>query len=144
MNKIIFKNKPDLSTPISAENLNLLQDNVENAINGEILYTSSGEKGTITLNKSCANFKRIKLIGFGKRSTNDNTYFCKEVDNPNGKNSNIDFTTYNGSTYSYSLNEIINFSEDTIIRGSQWKIGIGQGVTRNEGEIYITEVIGYK
>ena len=32
MNKINFKNLPDTSTPLSAENLNLLQDNVEGAI----------------------------------------------------------------------------------------------------------------
>jgi len=32
MTKIEFKNLPDTSTPISAENLNTLQDNVENAI----------------------------------------------------------------------------------------------------------------
>lgn len=32
MNKIDFKNLPDTSTPLSAENLNLLQDNVEDAI----------------------------------------------------------------------------------------------------------------
>ena len=32
MNKINFKNLPDTSTPLSAENLNLLQDNVEDAM----------------------------------------------------------------------------------------------------------------
>lgn len=32
MNKIDFKNLPDTTTPLSAENLNLLQDNVEAAI----------------------------------------------------------------------------------------------------------------
>lgn len=32
MTKIEFKNLPDTSTPLSAENLNLLQDNVEDAI----------------------------------------------------------------------------------------------------------------
>lgn len=32
MQKINFKNLPDTSTPLSAENLNLLQDNIESAI----------------------------------------------------------------------------------------------------------------
>lgn len=32
MNKIEFKNLPDTTTPLNAENLNLLQDNVEDAI----------------------------------------------------------------------------------------------------------------
>lgn len=32
MNKINFENLPSTNTPLSAENLNLLQDNVENAI----------------------------------------------------------------------------------------------------------------
>lgn len=45
MNKIEFKDLPDTSTPYNAETFNLLQDNVENAINGskagDIIVTST-------------------------------------------------------------------------------------------------------
>lgn len=41
MEKIDFKNKPDTSTPINANNLNLLQDNIEKTING-IIETGDG------------------------------------------------------------------------------------------------------
>lgn len=45
MNKIEFKDLPDTSTPYNAEIFNLLQDNIENAINGskvgDIIVTST-------------------------------------------------------------------------------------------------------
>lgn len=45
MNKIEFKDLPDTSTPYNAETFNLLQDNIENAINGskvgDIIVTST-------------------------------------------------------------------------------------------------------
>lgn len=37
--KIIFKNKPDKTTPISAGNLNLLQDNIESALRKKFDYS---------------------------------------------------------------------------------------------------------
>lgn len=46
MNKIDFKNLPDTSTPLSASNLNTLQDNVESAIN-EKISNSAGTSQTI-------------------------------------------------------------------------------------------------
>lgn len=51
MEKINFKNLPDTSTPINAENFNQLQTNVENAINevAGIDYTSQCEFTGCTL-----------------------------------------------------------------------------------------------
>lgn len=40
MNKIEFKDLPDTSTPYNAETFNLLQDNVEDAIDGSLYYKS--------------------------------------------------------------------------------------------------------
>lgn len=45
MEKINFKNLPDTSTPINAENLNQIQANIENAING-IVESGSNANGT--------------------------------------------------------------------------------------------------
>lgn len=40
MQKINFENKPSTNTPINATNLNTLQDNVEDAIDGGLYYKS--------------------------------------------------------------------------------------------------------
>ena len=44
MQKIEFKDLPDTTTPITAYNLNLLQDNVEEGING-VVESGSNENG---------------------------------------------------------------------------------------------------
>lgn len=49
MQKINFKNLPDTSTPLSAENLNLLQDNIETAINSIELSGGGDEVGTVKM-----------------------------------------------------------------------------------------------
>ena len=54
MNKIDFKNLPDTSTPLSAENLNQLQTNVETAIDGKISNTS-GTSQTIGYSQEYVN-----------------------------------------------------------------------------------------
>lgn len=46
MEKINFENLPSTNTPINAENLNLMQDNVENAINSiGIVESGSNDNG---------------------------------------------------------------------------------------------------
>lgn len=45
MDKINFQNLPSTATPINATNMNLLQNNVENAING-IIETGSNANGS--------------------------------------------------------------------------------------------------
>ena len=47
MEKIEFKNLPDTNTPINAENLNQMQTNTENAING-VVESGSNDKGSWT------------------------------------------------------------------------------------------------
>ena len=41
MEKIEFKDLPDTTTPLSASNLNILQDNIENAINTNDIYSTN-------------------------------------------------------------------------------------------------------
>lgn len=61
MNKINFENLPSTNTPLSAENLNLMQDNIEDAISNSLIdakdYTDT--KG-ITESGSNANGSYIK------------------------------------------------------------------------------------
>lgn len=51
MQKINFENKPSLNSPINADNLNLLQDNVEDAIDevsDDIIYVEYTQDYSIT------------------------------------------------------------------------------------------------
>lgn len=61
MEKINFVNN---STPyLSAENLNQMQSNVENAINGVVLYENAdGSNETITLNDNATNYSFIEIF----------------------------------------------------------------------------------
>ena len=49
MQKINFKNLPDTSTPLNAENLNLMQENIETAINSIELSGGGDEVGTVKM-----------------------------------------------------------------------------------------------
>ena len=64
MEKINFESLPSTKTPITATNLNQLQTNVENAINGVVLYENpSGTMGTITLSDNTSNYRYIEIYG---------------------------------------------------------------------------------
>lgn len=52
MEKIPFKDLPDTSTPYNAETFNLLQDNVENAINDKNIITASFSENYTLVNNS--------------------------------------------------------------------------------------------
>lgn len=114
----------------------------------ETLYKN--EEGTaydITLTKEVSNFKRIKIFGYATRSNeNDYVYFSKEVSFPYlGACVSLDAVVYNGSTYTYLANEIIQIISNNVKRGKQYLVGMGPNPTRAEGQyIYITEITGVK
>ena len=66
MEKIIFKNKPNTNTPINATNLNLMQDNVENAINESsfknIVQANLGSR-TVTTDSTNEGISSSLIIG---------------------------------------------------------------------------------
>ena len=59
MTKITFKNLPDTSTPLSANNLNTLQDNVENAISAAV-STVEGEIPTVDSSTSTSSTNPVE------------------------------------------------------------------------------------
>ena len=64
MQKIEFKDLPSTDTPINSENLNLLQTNVESAINGVVLYDNDGNNyGEISLNDNVDNYNYLEVFG---------------------------------------------------------------------------------
>ena len=147
MNKITFKNYPDTSTPISAENLNGMQDNIEEAINGEILYQNAeGSTNAVTLNKSVTEFDFIDIT-----VTAQNSYKTFRVINPNGKNINENMHYILGnlwimvfSTFEISGNSISPVLEDC----GYWNINISANALAmqkdNNNYMGITKVVGYK
>ena len=66
MQKINFENKPSTNSPINADNLNLLQDNVEDAID-EITISDIYSTSEIKTNKIWINSKAIyrKVVDIG-------------------------------------------------------------------------------
>lgn len=75
MNKINFENLPSTATPLNASNLNLLQTNVENAIN------QLSESIMVTLSENQSNSGNSEIIvGFDTTSFNKGTTFTKQND----------------------------------------------------------------
>ena len=147
MNKITFKNYPDTSTPIDADNLNGMQNNIEEAINGEILYQSeNGSTNSITLSKSVTEFDFIDVTVVAQ-----NSYKTFRVINPNGKNINENMHYILGnlwvmvfSTFEISGNSIAPISENC----GYWNINISANALAmqkdNNNYLAITKVVGYK
>lgn len=64
MEKINFQDLPSKDTPIDSANLNLLQTNVENAINGVVLYDNNGNNyREIPLNDNVDNYNYLEVFG---------------------------------------------------------------------------------
>ena len=67
MEKIAFKNYPDTSTPIDANNLNLMQDNIEKAIDDVGIIATNSNGSYIKLESGA-------LIQWGVNTGVDNSY----------------------------------------------------------------------
>ena len=74
MNKIKFENLPSKKTPLSAEILNIMQDNIEKAITNvfdniiiskieELFYDSTASYNSATLKDDITNYDMIVIIG---------------------------------------------------------------------------------
>lgn len=62
MDRIGWKNLPSKETPLSAENLIQMENNIEEAINGTVLFESSeGVNDHVSLNNSITKYKEIKI-----------------------------------------------------------------------------------
>ena len=149
MNKINWINGQAGGTPLSAENLNQMQDNIEDAIEevdekveGTVLYNNAtGTTGNITLNDSVANYDYIEIQG--KRGSN--YYSSGKLYNINGKNVVLTTTfTTSGLMYIYSKNIQINGNSITNISSD---LAYFNGTNQNfdsDDRHFITRVVGYK
>ena len=148
MQKITFENKPSINSPINATNLNLLQENIENAINTYIPITlyenESGSTGNITLSDNVSNYRFIEII-YGC----DGYYFYSKYENANEKK--VGFitpfvSTNNGNLFLYTSNYEIFDNEINFLTCSNIYVNNSNtiGDYGNNSYIRIYKVIGYK
>lgn len=170
MNKITFKDLPSTETPINAENLNLMQENIESAVTenaekidnletqmvtteGKVLYeNTSGSAEDITLTDSSANYDYIEIFF----RTNDRVYNSTKVYSPNGKTVDLTsvFAHYNSSegmrvyikVKIVTINESIisQVTANEIVSAAQVKITNSAVTSGASNNIHITRVVGYK
>lgn len=105
MEKINFKSLPDTSTPVTATNLNQLQTNVENAING-VVESGSNSNGSWIKYDDGVMICHGKITINGKIETawgslyylEDNVarYFSQSFISPPEIQTSIDYTTDSG------------------------------------------------
>lgn len=64
MNKITFKDLPSTETPINAENLNLMQENIENTIESKTLLWEgiASARDSITLNDDYTKYNFLHIV----------------------------------------------------------------------------------
>lgn len=150
MDKINFVNKGQPA--INDTNLNKMQDNIEKALEGVVLYeNASGSTGDITLSESAANFKYLEI--FYKRYSTAGEYGtpCKseKVNNPNGKYAILNMNYSGGDILQISAEEV-QINGTKITRYSDYLM---LGVNITSGEIVqhektthflIEKVVGFK
>ena len=146
MEKINFKDLPSTETLINSSNLNLLQDNVENAINGFVLYENeTGSNASITLSDSAANYSYIEIFFQA-----EGRYNSIKIPNANGKIAYLhSANVLNGNAYYKMSNWQIDGSNINLKGSNQYRIsasGASDFIDGGTGgnAIYITKVVGYK
>jgi len=154
MQKINFEDYPSTNTPIDADNLNDLQDNVEDAINlvqenltPVVLFIgTSTTKDNITLNDSAANYTYLEIFYHTAIATS--SYESTKIYNPNGKNINLSSVhrdTSQGVLFFMSKLMLINGTQITTTRIGQSYVYNGSENSISETDsIVIDRVIGYK
>lgn len=79
MNKIEFKDLPDTTTPLSASNLNTMQDNIEEAINASDIYSTTEKViGKWIDNKPI--YRKVIVINNPPTSNTDYSHYISNLD----------------------------------------------------------------
>lgn len=149
MNKINWENSPSTNTPLNADNLNRMQNYIEEAIDGIILFESGNgdNSGNITLNETIANFREVK-VDYVIAVSDYTIYESKRVHIMNDK-----WITLSGIIAHSDILQVLDiarylFSGTSFTRIHETRSRIGSGGTVNwDGNstgIYITKVIGYR
>ena len=135
---MIFENLPSTNTPLNATNLN-------NAINGIVLYShSTGTTGQVTLSDNVSNYDYLEIYGYRLAR-----HFSVKINNPENDDvfSFIHSNFLNNNLYIYS--QVNTLSNDKITRGAEVIAYFSNGSTANvasggTANTYIDKVVGYK
>lgn len=120
MQKINFENKPSTNSPINADNLNLLQDNVEDAIDEvnsdlntsiqkHIVQANLGTRGVYAGSNNDSNFDSTIVVG-NKLSVSENKIIVGNGVSKVRVSMNASFQTGNSGVSSISINVMKNGS----------------------------------
>lgn len=145
MDKINFVNGGQPA--INDTNLNQLQTNIENAINGTVLYESeAGTTGNVELNETVENYRYLEIFFHNEGVAPGYAYNSVKVYNPNGKI--VTLTIFQKDT---TQNVIFMRTKNIEINPNMLKVnGYSNWNTFDNIEetvkntIYIDRVIGYK
>ena len=117
-------------------------DYINSALNGTLLYLSTGEATTITLNEDIDNYNYVEIYYY----TNDSGSMCCKKAQIN-KNATtlmcLDFTYNTGILYYKMAN--VSISDTSIVFNNNAQMVLGTDTSPTSGTyIYIFKVIGYK
>lgn len=80
MNKINFENLPSTNTPLNAENLNAMQNNIENAINNILQSGTTNNVNYIKyIDGTLIQYGKVTLQSYTGRSSGGLTYWSQET-----------------------------------------------------------------
>lgn len=146
--KTVWEDYPSTETPITASNLNKIEDAIDylfaNGTGGTVLFENSeGSNDSITLNDNLTNYKKIDI-----EFKLENKYFVNSSYNPNGKTIPVFCSYLNDANYYQITGENLFASGNEITRGSRFYVNISSSATVQvgiaSGKTPITKVIGYK
>ena len=146
MQKITFEDLPSTNTPINATNLNQVQTNTENAINGTILYNNaSGSNGTIQLSDSVSNYTYLEIYA-KPNVANYVPIVTKALITGTTNYIYISFATVDSSAVIYQKARVVEATGTSIStygnRYGQFFYN-GSSSFSATNDVYITRVIGY-
>ena len=146
MQKITFEDLPSTNTSINATNLNQVQTNTENAINGTILYNNtSGSNGTIQLSDSVSNYTYLEIYA-KPNVANYVPIVTKALITGTTNYIYISFATVDTSAVIYQKARVVEATGTSISTyGSRYGQFFYNGSSSFSAtnDVYITRVIGY-
>ena len=138
--KTIWKDTPSTYTPITADNLNNMENGIYNLYPVILYQNESGSNGTINLSQNAYDFSILDILG----KNNDGDYTSCRLYSPNRKTALLSGTNSGTTFYIKTVSVVISDNKITFNRA--WEMSASSnGISTYQGNyIFITHVIGYK
>lgn len=122
MKKINWENSPSTKTPLSAENLNLMQENIEKAVNGVVLFRDiQGTTENITFSSPIEEGNTIE-IHYARKRAADNSLVYKttgQLDFINNMEVHLDINFRSTGEQSQMISRVIRITTNGITIGEE-------------------------